>query len=126
MYCQMKRLAVARRQVVEANQKLHTLNQDLCSSNIKLKDLNHSLSENTYLKEIYIGRYLDQCSTYIEKLDAYRKSLAKIAAVGKLEELYHQLKSSQLVDKELKEFYADFDNTFLLLFRHLSTTLINC
>lgn len=116
MYCQMKRLAVARRQVVEANQKLHTLNQDLCLSNIKLKDLNHSLSENTYLKEIYIGRYLDQCSTYIEKLDAYRKSLAKIAAVGKLEELYHQLKSSQLVDKELKEFYADFDNTFLLLF----------
>lgn len=116
MYCQMKRLAVARHQVIDANRKLQDLNNDLCLSNAKLKELNHALSENTYLKEIYIGRYLDQCSTYIEKLDEYRKSLAKLAAVGKVEELYHQLKSSRLVDKELKDFYASFDDTFLLLF----------
>ena len=116
MYYQMKRLAVARRQVIDANRKLQDLNNDLCLSNAKLKELNHALSENTYLKEIYIGRYLDQCSTYIEKLDEYRKSLAKLAAVGKVEELYHQLKSSRLVDKELKDFYASFDDTFLLLF----------
>ena len=44
------------------------------------------------------------------------KVLAKLAAVGKVEELYHQLKSSRLVDKELKDFYASFDDTFLLLF----------
>lgn len=49
-------------------------------------------------------------------MDEYRKSLAKLAAVGKVEELYHQLKSSRLVDKELKDFYASFDDTFLLLF----------
>lgn len=116
LYRQMKRLAMARRQVVDANHNLQQLNEDLCLSNAKLKELNKALSENTYLKEIYIGRYLDQCSTYIEKLNEYRKSLGKMAAAGKIEELYHQLKSSQLVDKELKDFYASFDDTFLLLF----------
>ena len=36
------------------------------------------------------------------------KSLAKLAAVGKVEELYHhQLKSSRLVDKRIKRFLCE-------------------
>ena len=116
MYKQMKRLALARRQVVEANDKLKQANNDLHLSNTKLQEANYSLAENINLKEVYIGRYMDQCSTYIDKMDEYRKSLGKIAAAGKLEELFMKLKSTQYIDDQLKDFYENFDQTFLQLF----------
>ena len=59
---------------------------------------------------------MDQCSTYLDKMDLYRRSLNKIAAAGKVEELYKAIKSSQFLEEELKEFYANFDMTFLQLF----------
>jgi hypothetical protein len=71
---------------------------------------------NSYLKEEYIGRYMDQCSVYLEKMDNYRRSLGKIAATGNVEELYKNIKSSKFIEGELKEFYANFDNTFLQMF----------
>ena len=85
-------------------------------SNSQLKEMNHTLSETNYIKEEYIGRYMDQCSTYLDKMDLYRRSLNKIAAAGKVEELYKAIKSSQFLEEELKEFYANFDMTFLQLF----------
>ena len=75
-----------------------------------------TLLEANYIKEEYIGRYMDQCSTYLDKMDLYRRSLNKIAAAGRVEELYKAIKSSQFLDEELKEFYANFDMTFLQLF----------
>lgn len=113
---QMKKLAAARKQVVDANEQLTKLNGELSVINKKLKDTNHSLVETTYLKETYIGRYMDQCSAYIEKMDAYRKSLSKIALTGKMADLVSKIKSSQFIDDELKSFYANFDDTFLSLF----------
>ena len=118
LYKQMERLALARRQVIEANNKLTQANDNLHKSNSKLQDANHSLAENITLKEVYIGRYMDQCSAYIDKMDEYRKSLGKIAASGKLEELFKKLKSSQYIDDQLKDFYENFDDTFLQLFPH--------
>ena len=82
----------------------------------KLKEANHSIAENSYLKEEYIGRYMDQCSVYLEKMDNYRRSLGKIAATGNVEELYKNIKSSKFIEVELKEFYTNFDNTFLQMF----------
>lgn len=102
LFRQMKKLAVARREVIKANNKL--------------KKINVHLSETNHIKEEYIGRFLNQCSVYIDKLEAYRKSLNKKAAANKLEELYSMLKSSQIIEDELKEFYQNFDSTFLNLF----------
>lgn len=114
--CQMKRVVQARREVMKANARLKELNDELHHSNEQLKEANRSITENSYLKEEYIGRYMDQCSAYIEKLDTYRRELGKLAAAGKLQELYKNLKSSRLIEQELKDFYAHFDDTFLQLF----------
>lgn len=116
VYKQMKKVAAARHQVIDANKRLKELNDELHRSNEQLKDANHIIAENSYLKEEYIGRYMDQCSVYLEKMDNYRRSLGKIAATGKVEELYKNIKSSKFIDEELKDFYANFDNTFLQLF----------
>ena len=116
VYKQMKKVAAARREVIDANKRLKELNNELHLSNAQLKEANHSIAENSYLKEEYIGRYMDQCSVYLEKMDNYRRSLGKIAATGNVEELYKNIKSSKFIEGELKEFYANFDNTFLQLF----------
>lgn len=116
VYKQMKKVAAGRREVIDANKRLKELNDELHLSNAQLKEANHSIAENSYLKEEYIGRYMDQCSVYLEKMDNYRRSLGKIAATGNVEELYKNIKSSKFIEGELKEFYTNFDNTFLQLF----------
>lgn len=113
---QMNRVAATRREVEEANKCLQQQKEELYNSNEQLKEANRSIAENSRLKEEYIGRYMDQCSVYLDKLDNYRRSLGKIAASGNVEALYKQIKSTKFIDTELKEFYTNFDETFLHLF----------
>ena len=116
MFKAMRKTAAARKEVEKANAMLRRLNGELRSSNEELCEANRVIAENSYLKEEYIGRYMDQCLVYIEKLDSYRKSLGKLLSAGKIEQLTKTLKSSTTVDEELKSFYDNFDNTFLKLF----------
>lgn len=104
------------KQVVGVNRQLKKLNQRMHEANEKLKEANRSLAENAYIKEAYIGRYIDQCSVYIEKMEAYRHTLNGIASKDGVKELIAKIKSTQFIDDELKEFYANFDETFLHLF----------
>ncbi len=113
---QVKKVARARREVVEANKELHKLNAELIEANRRQLLTNNSLTEANQIKEEYIGRFLGQCSAYIDKLEGYRRMLNKKAASGKVEELYKTLKSSQFIEEELKEFYLNFDNSFLSLY----------
>lgn len=69
---------------------------------------------------------MDQCSTYLDKMDLYRRSLNKIAAAGRVEELYKAIKSSQFLEEELKDFYANFDMTFLHLFPNFVEEFMRC
>lgn len=123
VYKQMKRVARIRKELYYANLKLKELNTDLQSTNerlskvnTKLSQVNSELSDANQLKETYISHFLDLCSTYISKLEKYRVSLNKKATEKKLEELYKILKSNDMVDKELKELYENFDNIFLHLY----------
>ena len=116
VYRQMKKLAIARKNLSFANDKQNTLNSELSIINIELKEANLTLSESNLIKEEYIGRYMDQCSEYIDKLDNYRRTLNKTATSGKMDDLLQALKSKEFIDEELKEFYNNFDITFLQLF----------
>lgn len=115
---QMKKLARARREVVEANRELQKLNEDLTAANLRQQEMNGSLTEANCVKEEYIGRFLGLCSAYIDKWETYRKMLNKQAGAGKLDELYKQLKSSRFIDEALKDFYREFDNAFLNIYPH--------
>lgn len=113
---QMKKLAAARKDLSATNDQLNELNHELFRINKELKETNETLSESNIIKEEYIGRYMDQCSEYIDKLDNYRRTLNKLAGTGKTEEMMHLIKSNQLIEDELKDFYHNFDITFLQLF----------
>lgn len=113
---QMKRIAKARKETEEAYRQVNLGAEQLRASNEKLSDANNAIAEISELKEVYIGRYMDQCLDYIEKLDSYRKRIGKLLNAGRSEELRKLVKSSSVVDDELKAFYQQFDNTFLSLF----------
>lgn len=102
IYRQVKKLAAARRAVSNTNKQLQGLNRALTETNI--------------IKEKYIARYISRCSVYIDKMDAYRRNLAKLASKSKLEELFKAIKSENLIDRERAEFYKEFDDTFLGIF----------
>ncbi len=113
---QKNETAEAERGVRMTNEKLKALNEELTDFNTRLSEANRAIAENSQIKEEYIAQYMDQCSVYIEKLDGYRRSLNKLLNAGKTDELRKALKSTDLMDEELKAFYKNFDTTFLKLF----------
>lgn len=116
VYNQMKRLAKIRKELYQTNIKLKELNTDLQISNSRILGINLELSNANKIKETYIGHFLDLCSTYISKLERYQNTLNKKAVEKKLDELYRMLKSSEMIDNELKELFENFDNIFLHLY----------
>ncbi|MFA9190588.1 DUF6377 domain-containing protein [Flavobacterium sp. FZUC8N2.13] len=116
LFKQMKTLSKAKQEISSANSQLIALNNELHLFNEKLNDTNNTLKEANLVKEIYIGRYMDQCSVYISKLDEYRRKLNVIVMSGKTAELVKVIKSKEFIEEELKDFYHNFDKTFLLLF----------
>ena len=122
-YRQMKRVARIRKELYRTNVKLNELNDELQGTNSQLhivnkelSEANTNLSEANQIKEAYIGHFLDLCSTYINKLEKYQNTLNKKAVEKKLDELYKMLKSSDMINNELKELYENFDNIFLHLY----------
>ena len=109
VYRQMKKLALARKELAQVNDHLSNLNNLLLENN-------NSLTEANLIKEEYIVKYMDQCSLYIDKMDEYRRNLQKIAITGRMEDLILKIKSKDFIDDELAEFYLNFDKTFIQLF----------
>ena len=95
IYRQMKRLSVARNRMEQANEQLHISN---------------------HIKEEYIGRFMNLCSIYINRLDTYRRMVNKKISAGQTEELLKMVRSREVLDTGLKELYEHFDTAFLHLF----------
>ncbi len=121
LFKQMKKVSKAKQDLSLANSTLSELNTELNIFNEKLNETNYTLTEANLLKEIYIGRYMDQCSDYIGKLDEYRRKLNVMATTGKMNNLISAVKSKQFVENELATFYTTFDKTFLQLFPNFIT-----
>lgn len=93
-------------QLQETNGKLNILNEKLAQTNI-------SLDESNKTKELYIGRFLSLCSTYIDKTETLRRNIQKrvknkdYAGLARL--------ATEKTD-EWDDFYRNFDSAFLKLF----------
>ena len=94
------------------------MRQNLSMSNEQLRLVNHELAQTGKIKEAYIAHYLDQCVAYLDKLESYRRSLAKLAMASRIDDLFKAIKSEQFIKDERKEFYQSFDKSFLELFPH--------
>lgn len=113
---QMKKLSVTQRALRDKNAELYQLNDVLSKTNDALSESNESLSEASRIKDMYIAQFMTECSTYIDKMELYRKQLRKVATTGSKAELLDILKSPTFIEKEVDAFFATFDATFLSLF----------
>ena len=113
---QMKQLSVTQRALRDKNAELYKLNDVLSKTNDALSESNDSLSEASRIKDMYIAQFMTECSTYIDKMELYRKQLRKVATTGSKTELLDLLKSPTFIEKEVDAFFATFDATFLSLF----------
>lgn len=109
-------LAISALYIHKQVRMLSAARSDLKEMNDKLNKLNQSLKDTNKIKEIYIGHFLNLCSTYIDKLENYRKLVNRKISSGQIEDLQKQTSSSGFISSELKEFYANFDRAFLNLF----------
>ena len=107
LYRWMKKLSVMRRDLSLANQQLQLVNKEL--------------EQTGKIKEVYIARYLDRCVNYLDKLEMYRRSLAKLAMASRIDDLFKAIKSEQFIRDERNEFYNEFDKSFLKLFPNFIT-----
>ena len=74
IYRQMQRLSAARNKLEHANEQLQ-------------------LSNN--IKEEYVGRFVNLCSVYINRLDTYRRMVNKKISAGQMEELLKMVRSAR-------------------------------
>lgn len=116
VYQQMRRVSGIRKELDRMNKQLQELNREISDTNLQLHERNALLIESNRVKEDYIAHFFGLCSTYIDKLESYRKSLNKKVNENKLDELFKILKSNTLVDSELEELYHNFDTTFINLY----------
>lgn len=116
IYTQKRKLQKAHGKVQKYNEQLQKLNSDLQDVNHRIKHVNSSLAEANHVKEEYIGLFLSICSTYIDKMEEMRKMVNREITKGRVAELLTYTKSGSFIDNELREFYNNFDNTFLHLY----------
>ena len=104
LYYGLKKLSLMRRHLSAANRELH--------------EMNGKLQQTGKIKEVYIARYLDRCVEYLDKMGQYRRSLEKLAMASRLEDLFKAIRSEQFLKDERKNFYNEFDRSFIDLFPH--------
>lgn len=98
------------------NKKLSVVRNDLALTNGRLQLANRELADTGKIKEVYIAHYLNRCVGYLDKLEAYRHSLAKLAITSRVDDLFKAIKSEQFIRDERKKFYHEFDQSFLDLY----------
>ena len=91
-------------------------NSRLKEMNVELTEVNDRLAESNLIKEEYVGQMFSICSEYINKIDSFRKEVARKLKSGQSDALLKSVTSTSMVQSELKEFYRLFDSIFLNIF----------
>lgn len=116
VYRQMKRISRVKETLLQTSRQLESLNGQMLKANDLLKTSNDQLQESNQVKQEYIAQFFDICSSYIDKLENYRKMLSKHAVAKQFEELARVLKSTDFTSTEIQGLYRRFDLIFIHLY----------
>ena len=111
-----KRLDILRQKERELNDNLKQKERELNEALRKQTVLVDEVSKSSKMKETLVGQYMRQCVGNIQQLEHYRLSLMKVANQGNMDKLVTAIKKSEFIEKELENFYHDFDESFLQIF----------
>lgn len=105
------------------NEKIHQMNEvlsfrndEIQSVNDEMHMLNRQMKEANRIKDEYIGRFLELCSTFILRNEERTKQLNRLARDKKLSELYAELKSPNPINESIRMFHRNFDTAFLNIY----------
>lgn len=113
-----KSLQIARRagkREKALNEELASANRHLGQANDELLHLNLELKEHSDVKDAYLMQYFNLCSQYLGRLEQFRSTVSAAARSKGLPGVERAIAEAD-DDKELREFYSNFDATFLRLF----------
>ena len=83
--------------------------------NILLEKINRKLSEDTHIKEEYIGYFFNVISGYILKLEKLKRSVERKITIKKYEEVLASVNEIN-IKKERETLFYTFDHIFLKIF----------
>jgi hypothetical protein len=124
IFKQFKRLQVAKAAITEANGNLQEANARLVMVNGQLMEVNHKLIEANKIKEEYIGYYFNINTEYLEKIEAFRRSIDNKLMARKFDDI-RQVVNNINIKKEREDLYFSFDKLFLKLFPDFVTIFNN-
>ena len=101
--------------LLESNQRLTEVQKEISKQNIDLLHFNERLKEVHQIKDEYIGYFFSTNSTYIEKMEDYRKMVVRKIRNHQYDELVNLTDASDL-RKEREDMFALFDRIFMKLF----------
>ena len=107
---------VANRKIRQMNTALTSHNEEMKTLNGQLSTLNTQMKEANRIKDEYIGRFLELCSTLIHSGEERLKRLNRLARDRKLEELYTEIKSNTPIAEGVRMFHQNFDTAFLNIY----------
>lgn len=111
-----RELIKSRSDISQANENLRQANENLKQVNEKIHKANEQLKESNIVKEEYVGYVFSICSSYISKLEEYRKDINRKAKAKMYNEILAMTEKQTVVQDELKEFYQNFDAIFLHIY----------
>ena len=80
------------------------------------KLLRQNLEESNHIKEVYISRFLDLCSIYMDKVHQFCRIAASKISTGQVDELYRLTTSGKFIESQSADFYSIFDDAFLHIY----------
>ena len=84
--------------------------------NDQMRLLNAEMKEANRIKDEYIGRFLELCSSLIHRGEERMKQLNRLARDHKLDTLYAELKNNGPISSGIRMFHQNFDTAFLNIY----------
>jgi hypothetical protein len=116
VYKQLRREYLIKKELDNTTRQLASLNKAISKQNNRLNEVNARLSEANKIKETYIAEFFDLCSSYVNKLENFQRTVNKKTPGKSLDEMLKMLRSTNMIDNEVDELYKIFDTVFLNLY----------
>lgn len=102
-------------ELAQSNEELTLIQKKISRQNIDLLHINEMLKEAHHIKDEYIGYFFSTNSTYLEKMEEYRRLVARKVRNRQFEELV-ELANPADMRKDREDLFALFDQIFMKLF----------
>ncbi len=112
----LRKRRLASEVVRNASLQIHAMNDELAKRNAEAERVNQEMKESIRIKDEYIGRFLELCSSLIRQGEERARQLYRLSRERNLNELNAQLKSQTPINEGYRLFHQNFDTAFLNIF----------